>query len=128
VLDIDLTGAADPLARMDRIDACRGQLLPLTSYQSETLQGDREHHVQLHDGALEVDAPETHLQALLERRARSLVAAADVPEAPQLHPEDYRCVPTGEVGLGARTLQGVVLQLDLHCRVDASDHGAAPEG
>jgi len=127
VLDVALVGATSAMDRMDRIDTCRGHLLPHTSYQSESLQGDREHHVTLHEGVLEIDHPESHLPALLERRARALRAVADTPDAPQLHPEDYRCVPTGHVGIGARTLEGVALQLDLTCRVDATPH-PVPEG
>ena len=51
-------------------------------------------------------------------QAKRLAAVAEVPAAPQLHPEDYRCVPTGGVAIGARTLEGVVLNLDLQCRVE----------
>ncbi len=127
VLDIDLTDAGDVLARMDRIDACRAALLPKTTDGNEDVNGDREHQITLHGGALEVDAPEAHLQALLGRRAAQLSAVAEVPNAPQLHPEDYRCVPTGIVSLGDRTLEGVVLTLDLQCRVQVVNDDA-PEG
>jgi hypothetical protein len=119
VLDVDLTGLSDARARMDRIDSCRGLLLPRTTYGEEDVSGtDRTHDLTLFDGALYVDAPEKHLPALLERRARALSTVADRTGAPQLHPEDYRCVPTGGVTVGARTLEGVVLTLDVQCRVD----------
>ncbi|MEQ1506510.1 MAG: hypothetical protein ABMB14_30055, partial [Myxococcota bacterium] len=73
---------------------------------------------------LVVDAPDSHRDALVERLVREQQAAAAIGGAPQLHPEDRRCVPTGRVVPGAEQLDGVELKLEVDCRIVGP--GASP--
>jgi len=127
-LDIDLSQLTTPAERMERIDQCRGAVLPRTTRYAEEVEGtDNERSLSIGSYTLMVDAPEAHIEQLLKRRARTLQAVTP-PLAPQLHPEDYRCVPTGEVKVGARSLAGVVLSLGQTCRVAIDEPEPPAEG
>ena len=127
-LSVDLGGLATALERMERLDQCRGAVLPQTTRYTEPIENtELERSLSLGGPVLVVDAPEAHLPALLARRAEALQAVT-APMAPQLHPEDYRCVPTGQVRVGTRSLAGVVLDLGVDCRVQADTPEPPAEG
>lgn len=126
-LDVDLGGTTTVTERMDRLDACRLAVLPVLPLEEEELSDERHHVATLGEAILVVDDPHAHLGALLARRAARL-AAVTATAAPQLHPEDQRCVPSGAVQLGGRTLAGVVLELELACRIDADAPAPPPAG
>lgn len=104
-LDVAFPDPAFP-ARIDHLDACLAAL-------RVDPQG-----VQLAVGApvWTVDHPEAHFAALAERLTRAQTAAASI-IAPGVHPGDRRCVPSGEVLVGERRLDGVELRLDVTCAV-----------
>jgi hypothetical protein len=117
-LDVDLTGLNDAVARMDRLDECRARVLPHVAVEEASSKTNPvAHGVSMGGHTLVIDAPEAHLSALIDRRSATLTAVTAAGTAPQLHPEDYRCVPTGVVQVGVSSFAGVVLTLGLDCRV-----------
>jgi len=116
-LDADLTGATDVMERMARIDACRGPVLAQMTFDEVAVDGTERHRKStIGEAVVVVDEPTGHLGALLARHSTRL-AAVSVPSAPQLHPDDLRCAPRGTVTVGTRSVGGVVLTLDVDCRV-----------
>jgi hypothetical protein len=120
-VEVDLTGLTDALARMDRLDACRGVVLAAAA-----VEAPKGHERSMSVGAhrLIVDDPGSHLSALLSTRGQEL-AALGAPGA--LHPEDYRCVPKG-VSVTGEAMAGVTLSLDQECRVAATPPKPPAEG
>lgn len=118
-VDIDLRGLAGVSERRGRIEACLAALDPLLTPASWKSIGDSPRQMRRSPPVLAVDAPDQHRDALLERARTELAWAASATGAPQLHPEDLRCVPYGTVRVGDKRLSGVVLTLDLPCRVKA---------
>jgi len=112
-VEVDLTGLTDALARMDRLDACRGVVLAAALVEAPK---GHERAMSVGGHRLIVDDPGAHLPALLATRGQQL-AALGAPGA--LHPEDYRCVPKG-VSVAGEAMAGVMLSLDQECRVAAS--------
>lgn len=119
-VDMVLTGLDGLLARMDAVDACQAVVAAqLTDSEGEELDGGEgaawvDQSRQL---AVVVDDRHRFAGELLGRRAARLAVVADASAAPQLHPEDQRCTPTGEVTYGSRSLDGVELILGMSCRV-----------
>ncbi|MSP55013.1 MAG: hypothetical protein EXR69_05330 [Myxococcales bacterium] len=70
---------------------------------------------------LVVDAPLSHRDALLTIERERLIWAAGATGAPQLHPEDLRCVPDGTVSEADARLSGVVLTLGMACRIEEAE-------
>jgi len=124
-VDIDLRGLPGVAERRTRLDTCLAALDPLLTTEWKKISvGTR--IVQRSAPLLSVDDPEQHRDALLAQAAASLAWAAGAAGAPQLHPTDLRCVPRGTVTVGDRRLSGVVLELDLPCRVYLPEEDDAP--
>lgn len=115
---VDLAGAGDPEARFGRIHACT---VPLTTFAADDAGDTRGFHVG--EATPIVDDPEAHYVELADRFVARQQAAAGV-TGPGLHPEDRRCVPTGEVTVVSASLAGVELALDVVCRIPTE--GAGP--
>lgn len=116
VVDVELAGLATVPERMDRLDAC-ATVLDARAGVVEP-EGD-EPRITVGPGIphLVVDDPQRHHDALVQREVARHAAAAAVGGAPQLHPEDLRCVPTGRVDVKRRTLAGVELETTVNCRI-----------
>ncbi|MDP2309837.1 MAG: hypothetical protein Q8P18_27710 [Pseudomonadota bacterium] len=119
-VDIDLRGLAGVAERRGRIDACLATIEPLLTPDGWKSLGTGNRQVRRSVPVLAVDAPEQHRDALLARVRTGLAWAAAATGAPQVHPDDLRCVPDGGVTVGDRRLSGVVLTLDMPCRVEAA--------
>ena len=118
VLDVTLSEATSARDRWDLVAACEAAILPLVTDGREDAGSQRTRKLTFNDGVLVVDDLESYLPQLLAREAQRLSAAAEVTSAPQLHPDDYRCVATGEIRVLASTLSGIRLKAPLQCRVE----------
>ena len=118
-LDADLRGLADAAARRERIEAGLAPVEPLLTPEgwNDLKDGSGRRHVRRSEVTLLLDAPESHRDALLKRAITAMNWSATAGGAPQLHPEDVRCVTHGAVEIGAARLSGLVLTLDMDCRV-----------
>ncbi|MES2643992.1 MAG: hypothetical protein V4850_31170 [Myxococcota bacterium] len=116
-VDIDLRGLPGVSERRERIDACLASFEPRLTHENWKSYANSPRQVRRSAPTLVVDAPDQHRDALLERERTRLSWAAAATGAPQLHPEDLRCVPAGTVHVGDQRLSGVVLALDMSCRV-----------
>lgn len=117
-VDIDLKGLPTVEERRAKIDACLAGIDPLVTRDEWKKVAAGERQVQRSAPVLSVDDPTRHRDALLDRARAELTWAAAAAGAPQLHPEDLRCVPDGIVHAGDARLSGVVLTLGMTCRVD----------
>ncbi|MEZ4238279.1 MAG: hypothetical protein R3F59_19435 [Myxococcota bacterium] len=113
VADVPLAEVGTVRERMDRLDAC---LDAIAQVQLDDVD------VTIGDPVPRVDHPEAHYAALADAFAAAGARAATVAGA---HPEDRRCVPTGEVLVGQGRLSGVALSLDLSCHVATAAAGGA---
>ena len=120
-VELDLREAADVPARMAALDACVGPLAALVDGEG----GDEALEIALSAPLFGVDDPSAHAGALWARHAERLARVSAAAGAPQLHPEDLRCVSQGEVSVQARSIKGVRLGLDLACRSVGPGAGAA---
>lgn len=111
-VEIDLREATDVPSRMAALDAC---LLPIAALadRDEDAEG---REVSLSAPLFGVDDASSHTAALWARHAERLSRVSVAAAAPQLHPEDLRCVSHGDVSVRARSITGVQLGLDLSCR------------
>lgn len=123
-IDADLRGLPGVAERRARIEACLAPIEPLLTPEgwNDLKSGAGRRHLRRSDVTLLLDAPESHRDALLKRALTTLTWSAAAGGAPQLQPEDVRCVTNGAVEVGAQRLSGLVLTLNMDCRVD----GAAP--
>jgi hypothetical protein len=111
-LEIDLREAADVPARMAALDAC---MLPVAALTDGEENGDAL-EISLSAPLFGIDDPSVHTAALWARHAERLDRVSVAGPAPQLHPEDLRCVSRGDVSVLSRSITGVRLGLDLSCR------------
>ncbi len=127
-LDIDLRTLTTVDTRRDRIDGCLAGIAPLLTVEGWKKVGPSgTRHVQRSEPVLMVDAPDQHRDALLAKERARLAWAATAAGAPQLHPTDLRCVPDGNVLVGDRRLSGVVLMLEMPCRVEPPEEAGEAE-
>lgn len=120
-VDVDLRGLGTVEERRAKIDACVAGIDPLVTRDEWKKVAAGQRQVQRSAPVLSVDDPTRHRDPLLERARAELTWAAAAAGAPQLHPEDLRCVPDGTVQAGDARLSGVVLTLGMACRVDDGD-------
>lgn len=106
-IDVDLSGLATTLERVDRVAACTAAATPTR---------DNGWNVMLGPIAPRVSEPRGHFDALAERFVAAQTAARI--QGPGVHPEDRRCVPTGEVVQTEATLAAVGLALGVDCRIE----------
>lgn len=125
VVDVAFDELLDVRLRMDRLDSCSAVVAARLSDEVE-VEDDTWLSVGTAGPTFVVDAPERHVAALAERLLRQQQAAAAIGGAPQLHPEDRRCVPTGEVTVGERSIAGVELVLVAPCRIPSAPEAPAP--
>lgn len=124
-VDVDLSGANDVVARLDRIDACLSALEPRL-----TPSGPRKHEtgadwVTRSGLVYSLVDPARSYPQLVERLDVELRRAAGVAGAAQWAAQDWRCVPTGKVSTGAARISGVVVRAEVACRVAGADPAAA---
>jgi hypothetical protein len=124
-VDIDLTGANDVVARLDRIDACLLALEPRL-----TLDGKREvdagtDWVTRSGPVFSLLDPAGSYPQLVDRLDQELRRAAGVGQATQWVAQDWRCVPTGRVSTGTARISGIVVRAEVECRVAGAGPSAA---
>lgn len=128
-VNVDLRGLPGVAERRARIEACLAPIEPLLTPDgwSDLKTGVGRRHVRRSDVTLLLDSSESHRDALLKRAITAMNWSATAGGAPQLHPEDVRCVTHGAVAVAARRLSGLVLTLDMDCRLAGpTSVGGAP--
>lgn len=124
-VEVDLREATDVPARIAALDSC---VLPLAVLMDQEQDGEKL-TVSLSSPLFGIDDPGSHVGALWARHAAQLSRVSVSGGAPQLHPEDLRCISDGGVHVHSRRISGVRLGLDLSCRTAwSADDGVVYAG
>ena len=118
-VEVDLREAEDVDARIGAVEACLGALA-----DARTPREGRDQPVpDVSSVVYDVFDPDVHAGMLWSRHVESM--ARVTADAGERHREELRCSSPGSVTVEARAISGVVLSLDMDCRVAGS---ALPTG